>query len=109
MKLSKTLSSNLKHFVEFLSNENDTNNWRVICSGFAEIKSLTEVGLKEYDGIDFGHLVKEEYFLITTRYLEIINNNMRIRFGNRIFVIKRIINPYQLNHILKILSQEITE
>ena len=59
--------------------------------------------------MSFGHILLEEYFMITTRYIKNINTRMRVRFGNRIFVIKKIINSFQLNHLLKILAIEITE
>ncbi|MDX1924422.1 MAG: head-tail adaptor protein [Rickettsiaceae bacterium] len=108
MKATKTLSSNFRHFIEFIQQEADgMRSWRMLCAGFAEITSLSEANLKEYDDIKFGHLLQEEYFLITTRYVKTINDQMRIRFRDRTFIIRKIINPYQLNHILKIVAQEI--
>ena len=92
MKAAKMLSSHFKHYVEFIENNNE-GFWTPRCGGFAQIVSLTENGIAQYDGINFGHLTKEEYFIITVRYLRLINQDMRIRFKNRIFAIKRIINP----------------
>ncbi|MDX1917247.1 MAG: head-tail adaptor protein [Rickettsiaceae bacterium] len=109
MKVKKLLSANFKHFIEFIENKNEQNIWMIKCRGFAQIEALTDQNFSEYDGINFGHLAREEYFVITLRYLPIIHKSMRIRFRNRLFTIKRIINPSELNHILKIIAQEITE
>jgi head-tail adaptor len=108
MKFNKQFISRLRHYIKFSTILPD-GSFEDVSSAFAEISPITDTSVKEFDEISFGHLLTEEYFLITTRYLRNLNSSMRIRFNDRIFAIKRIINPYELNHILKIIAQELTE
>ncbi len=113
LKIQKTLTAKLRHKVELIYNATEDDytaeNWVKIQDIYAEIIAISEANIKELDGINFGHVMSEEYYLFTTRYIETINYKMRLKFGNRIFVIKRIINPYEFNHLLKIIVLEITE
>ncbi len=112
-KTSKSLVGKLKHKIELIANysesDHEEENWVKIEDAYAEILALSETSIKEFDGLNFGHVMFEEYYLLTTRYTPHINYKMRIRFGRRIFIIKRIINPYEINQLLKIIVLEITE
>lgn len=111
MKLKRSFASRLRHQIEIIFNgsEDGLENWVVLNTAFAEITEITETNIKEFDDMSFGHILSEEYFIITTRYLKNINTRMRVKFGDRIFAIKKIVNPFQLNHLLKILAVEVTE
>jgi head-tail adaptor len=108
MKITKKFASRLRHLIRF-GNILPDGSWEEVCHSFAEISPIAETSIREFDQINFGHLLSEEYFIITTRYLRNLNNLMRIRFNQRVFAIKRIINPYELNHVLKIIVHEVTE
>lgn len=110
IKFEANFSSKLRHYIEFLTESTSkTGSWDITCSTYAEIKSITETNTKDFDDISFGHLLSEEYFIITCRFIQNIHRKMRIKFGERYFAIKRIINLYELNHIVKIIALEITE
>ncbi len=108
MKENKYLSAKLKHKINILQATEEAE-WIAVNEAYAEIMSVSETSLSEFDGVSFGHIMAEEYFIITCRYIKNMNCRMRISFGDRIFTIKRIINPYELNHFLKFLVLEITE
>lgn len=108
MRPNKNLTSRLRHKVRLVL-PRDGGELEHICSTFAEIAPISDSDLREFDNISFGHLLVEEYFIITIRYLECVKATMRIAFRNKIFAIKRIVNPYSLNHVLKIIALEITE
>lgn len=113
MKTKKHFASKLRHKIEIIYNssisELEPENWVSMQEAYAEIAAITETNIHEFDDINFGHLMSEEYFIITMRFLKNISSKMRIKFGDRLFAIKRIVNPYQLNNILKIIALEITE
>ena len=113
MKMVRNFASKLRNRIEIFTNiaEGDIGfeNWVKCLDLYAEILSITENNIKEFDSINFGHIMSEEYYIITFRYVENINYKMRIKFGNRIFLIKKIINPYEQNRYLKVIALEITE
>lgn len=100
---------NFRHYISILS-ENATssfqqeNKWEVKYNIFAEIKALQGSSVNEIDRLSFGNIVTEEYFLFKIRFLPDLDNNMRISFKNRLFSIKRIINFYEQNKILEIVT-----
>ncbi|MDX2050660.1 MAG: hypothetical protein SFT93_05795 [Rickettsiaceae bacterium] len=107
MRQKKSFAARLRHYIEFIQIQDDEVEGVIVHGAFAEITSLSELGLKEFDDINFGHLLNEEYFVFTTRFINNLSSKIHIRFNNRIFMIRKIISPYQLNHIMKIIAQEI--
>lgn len=110
--MRKIKSAKLFHLVTLLKNISSESSlsgddWRSVGQVYAEIKPLSEQQIKEIDSIQFGHLILEEYFIFTCRYSDLIENNMRIQFKERIFDIKRIINPQEKDRYLKIITLEI--
>lgn len=85
------------------------NQWIDLFNVFAEISPLSETKYATIDQFSFGQLSTENYFVFKIRYKSEVSNNMRLAYKNRIFEIKRIINPYERDKVLQIIALEITE
>nr|MBA2628811.1 phage head closure protein [Rickettsiaceae bacterium] len=59
------------------------------------------------EGIQFGNVITEEYFLFKIRFIKGVNNTMRISFHNQIFEIKKIIDEDSKARILTIIALKI--
>ncbi len=99
------------HKVEILENmaklEIETADWQKKYEIYVDIKPIYETSLTEISGMNFGHILSEEYYLFTTRFNKDINNKMRIKFGNKLYEIKRVINEKIRNKTLKIIALQI--
>ena len=84
----------------------DDHSWCDKCEIFANINAIADM---KYAGIEIFNsmqLITNDPYLFIIRYIEGLNSQMRILYGDRLFNIKRIVNPYEKNHILKIIAQE---
>ncbi|NRB10791.1 MAG: phage head closure protein [Rickettsiaceae bacterium] len=101
----------LRHKVFFLKNkadnENNIDNWQPVFTSFVAIDHLAGGQIKLAENLNFSHLISENYFCFTMRYLQAVNQNLRIEFNDRIFSIKRIINEKERNQILKLICLEL--
>lgn len=101
----------LKHKISFLANLNSDEYgkelWQEQFSCFAEIKPLYDSKFGSLENFNFGHVVTEAYFMFKIRYSPLLNNRMRIRFRERVFEIKRLIDPDETRHSWHIIALEI--
>ena len=107
----KILVSRLVHNISFLENlaesASEDHDWREKYNCFAEISPLTDCKYLSIEGISFGNLITEEYYLFKIRYVEGLNKTFRISFRNKLYSIKRIINIKETDKILSIIAHEI--
>jgi SPP1 family predicted phage head-tail adaptor len=110
MKNSSTISQ-MVHKIIFLKNitnsEIDTPKWQQVIETFAQVKLVCDNRFIFLEGIQFGNVITEEYFLFTIRFIKGIDNTMRISFHNQIFEIKRIIDPDAKGRMLNIVALKI--
>lgn len=101
----------LNHKISILENSNfneiSDDDWQEKYTTFAQIKPLYDKKVGSIENFSFGHLITEEYFLFKTRGSLEINNKMRIKFKNRLFDIKRVIDIDQNERFLQIIALEI--
>jgi len=101
----------LTHRIIFLRNlandESEDENWQEFCSSFAEIKPICDNRFISLEGIDFGNVITEAFFIFRTRFTKDIKPSMRIKFRNRVFEIKRVINIDEKDRALNIIGLEI--
>lgn len=110
MRIRHTVSK-LAHKIIFLENKAnnaiDEEEWEEVLALFAEISPLCDTRFVALENIAFGNIMAEKYSLFRTRYTDQINSNMRIKFKNRIFEIKRIVNEKERGKFLSIVGLEI--
>ena len=102
---------NLKHPIEFLQNIKgsplDQDNWQVAYQIFADISNLHPDQIGMVENFDFGHIITANFISITIRYDNLINAKMRIRFKDKEFEIKKIVEDFDNQKFLKIIALEI--
>jgi len=107
----RSMVSRLVHKIIFFENKaNDTIDkaiWEEVLTSFAEIKPVCDGRVITLEGIAFGNVITEEYFIFKIRFLKGIKRQMRIGFGGRVFEIKRIIDEEERGRILSIVGLEI--
>jgi SPP1 family predicted phage head-tail adaptor len=106
----RTMVAKLVHKITFWGNVKDPTHdqtWREITSSFAEIKPLCDNRFLSLEGMAFGNIITEKYFVFTLRFIKNIDPKMRIKFDNRIFEIKRIIDQDERGRVLTIITLEI--
>jgi SPP1 family predicted phage head-tail adaptor len=107
----KYFYQNLKHQIIFLENfsqnELEPGVWTEKITTYAEIQAASECNFENLENFNFGHVITEAYFLFKIRYQSEITNKMRIKFKERIFEIKRIINVAEKNRLMNLISLEI--
>lgn len=110
-KKQRILVSRLSHNITFLENLAESMDeeqcWKERSSCFAEISPLTDCRYIAIEGMSFGNLITEEYYIFKIRYMEGINKSMRIVFRSKIYSIKRIINMKEQDRMLNIIAHEI--
>ncbi len=101
----------LKHKIICLENINQEELggevWREKYTTFAEIKPLYDNKVGSLENFSFGHVVTEGYFMFRIRALPGVTSKMRIKFHDRLFEIKRIIDIDERGRILKIIALEV--
>ena len=69
----QSMISKLVHKIIFL--ENQANNaieeekWEEVIQSFAEIKPVCDNGFTSLEGVAFGNVITEEYFIFKTRFI----------------------------------------
>jgi hypothetical protein len=109
---NKTLTTlNLKHQIIFLENKTvnpiDLEDWQEKLRTFAEITPVSESSFSALEGLNFGHMITESYFLFRIRFLQGISTKQKIIFKKRNFEIKRIINQNEQDRVLLIIALEV--
>ena len=107
----KTIVSKLIHKIIFLKNlaknEISEAKWEEFQVSFAEAKPVCDNKFISLEGLAFGNVITEEYFLFRTRFIKNINKEMRISFYGKLFEIKRIINEEEKGRMLSIIGLEV--
>ncbi|MGV2432261.1 MAG UNVERIFIED_CONTAM: phage head closure protein [Rickettsiaceae bacterium] len=103
-------ASNLDHEITFLENitasQIDEENWVEKYRCYANIRPMYDNNFGSIESFSFGHIVTEAYFMFKIRYSLEVTDKMRIKFNDRIFEIKRIINIGEGNRVLQIITLE---
>jgi SPP1 family predicted phage head-tail adaptor len=76
-------------------------------TSFAEVQPVCDNRFISLEGLSFGNVITEKYFLFKIRFMDGITQEMRISFKGRFFEIKRIINEDERNKMLSIIALEI--
>ncbi len=107
----QNIISRLVHKIAFLKNYSDNSTedkiWEEVQTSFAEVKPICDNRFIFSEGLAFGNVVSEKYFLFKIRFTKDIDADMRISFKARNFEIKRIINQNERDKILNIIAIEI--
>ncbi|GAB4164487.1 MAG: hypothetical protein Tsb006_4090 [Rickettsiaceae bacterium] len=106
-----SIIAKLSHKIVFLVNtaqsEIETPDWQPVIETFAEVKPACNNRFISLEGMQFGNVITEEYFLFKIRYMPEIHKDMRINFQGKIFEIKRIVEEGMRGHLLNIIALEI--
>ncbi|MFK7974216.1 MAG: head-tail adaptor protein [Rickettsiaceae bacterium] len=81
--------------------------WEIFTDTFAAVKPACDNRFTSIENINFGNIISEEYFIFCTRLIKGLNKSMRIKFQDRMFEIRRIINDDTHKNMLKIIALEI--
>ena len=81
--------------------------WREVFKAYAYISTYSPSLLSQLEGLNFGHVISEEYIIFTIRFHSGLKQDMRIAFQEKFFEIKRIINQDMQNQVQKIITLEI--
>ena len=107
----KTFITRLTHNINFLENVADSSSadpvWQEKYNCFAEIIPLSDCKYMSIEGMNFGNLITEEYYLFKIRYMDGLTKALRISFRSKLYSIKRIINIGEKNRFLNIIALEI--
>ena len=110
-KNKKTFIAKLAHNINFLENVADSPSadpvWQEKYNCFAEIIPLSECKYMSLEGMNFGNLITEEYYLFKIRYMDGLSKALRISFLRQLYSIKRIINIGEKNRFLNIIGLKI--
>lgn len=110
MKNSRIIAQ-MVHKIIFLKNvtnsEIDEPKWEQVIETYAQVKPVCDNRFILLEGMQFGNVITEEYFLFATRFIKEINKNMRISFHEQIFEIKRIIDEDSKGRMLVIVALKI--
>ena len=102
----------LLHKIIFLQNLNSNDleepRWSEVLETYAEIKALHSLSVSELEGINFGQVLNQEYFIFYVRFNSNISENMRIMFQGRLYEIKRIVEEYSRSRIIQIIGLRLT-
>jgi SPP1 family predicted phage head-tail adaptor len=111
MKNKRPLISRLAHNITFLENITESEIgeavWQDKYNCFAEIIPLSECQYMNIEGLNFGNLITEEYYLFKIRYIEGLTKKMRISSRGRLYTIKRLVNLSGRDRMLNIIAHEI--
>ena len=103
--------SRFAHKISVLKNisesELDEVEWVEFIICFAEVNPVCDNKYSSIEGVSFGDVITEEYFVFKTRYMKGITKTMRISFRKRIFEIKRVINHQEKGRVLSIIALEV--
>ncbi len=103
----KLLSSVLRHIISIempITTNDGIEEWQEFAIARAEIKALYDSSGGEI--FSAMQLMDNSYYRFTLRYLPDLKSNMRIKYRDHVFQIKRIINQNELNISTIIIAQE---
>jgi SPP1 family predicted phage head-tail adaptor len=83
-------------------------SWKDGSEVFAYISAISDQRIVGNEVIQSMQLVSKSPYLFIIRYLDGVNSKMRIKYGERIFNILRVINIEEKNIWLKIVTEEET-
>jgi head-tail adaptor len=110
MKNSRLISK-MSHKIIFLKNivesEIEEPKWIQVIETFAEVKPVCDNRFILLEGMQFGNIITEEYFLFKTRFIRGLDKTMRISFHDQIFEIKRIIDEDSKGRMLSTVALKI--
>ena len=108
---NSSIASQMVHKIIFLKNiansEIDEPNWQQVTESFAQVKPVCDNRFILLEGMQFGNVITEEYFLFTTRFITDIDKTMRISFHDQFFEIKRIVDEDSKGRMLRIVALKI--
>lgn len=109
--MRKSLTRSLQHQIRILENfsisEIEEPKWQEKFTSYAEIRPINDNRFTTLEGINFGHVMTEGYYVFKIRFIKGITTKMLISFKNRRFEIKRIINIAERSKFLNIIGLEI--
>lgn len=95
--------------IYFLSNKTLTDieqaEWEEAFYSWGEILPIFDNKLENIS-LDSLQAISQPYFMFIMRYDKNINNKLRIKYKERIFTIKRVVNIDEASKFLKILAIE---
>lgn len=108
MRRNEKIASRLKHRITFQMSymvADNTGgyiqNWKDFITVWAEVQPRSGS-----ESLADEQVQASRRIVVTMRYKADINNDMRIKFGNRLFNITSILNPYEENMLLEVAAQE---
>lgn len=106
------LRSFLRHHILILEKSydsilDDNNNWHSKYATYASITNIYDCNLRYIDHKNFFDLLEANYYIFEIRFVQALNNKMRIKFDNRIFSIKKIIRDYKYKNFMKMIALEV--
>lgn len=111
---AKRTASRIRAFpyrVEFLQNSANTDiekgEWNGVFYAYCAVVPLCQAGIKELEGINFGHVLTEELYLFRTQQNAEIKRFLRIHFQEEIYEIKRLVKDYDFSGLLNIIALRI--
>ncbi|PCJ24936.1 MAG: phage head-tail joining protein [Rickettsiales bacterium] len=109
--MKQNIISKLSHRIIFLENraasELEEDLWEEVQTSFAEMKPICDNRFVSLEGLQFGNVITEGYFLFRIRSIKDVHSRMRINFQGRLFEIKRIIDEDEKGRMLSIVALEI--
>lgn len=97
---------NKKIEIQYKTKQNDgfggfSEEWQKLKDTWAEI-----VPIKNVNQLEAEKISEKVTHIITIRYFSTFSTLYRIKYNNRIFVIKGVLNPKEKNDILEIVVEE---
>jgi len=103
---STTLKQKI-HIMENLSTNDLEENWHIKGAYFAQVRHLSPSTARFFEGVDFGNLINENYIILRVRFTSEITKNMRIKFKDKSFLIKKMVNVLEQNKLFEIIAMEV--
>ena len=103
---STTLKQKI-HIMENLSTNDLEENWQTKGAYFAQVRHLSPSTARFFEGVDFGNLISENYIILRVRFTSEITKNMRIKFKDKSFLIKKMVNVLEQNKLFEIIAMEV--
>jgi head-tail adaptor len=106
----KPFAATLKQKIYILENSSQqqfSENWQLKYTHFAQVKQIAPNVVRFFENVNFGALIDEDYTLFRFRFNCDVHKNMRIKFKEQMFVIKKIINVMEQNKLLEIIAIKI--
>ena len=89
---------------ELIINEHDEGKWQEFATVRAEVGAMSAKLSSEI--FSPMQVMDNAIYRFKIRFIESVKNNMRIRYNNKHFQVKHIINQQEKNLVLLIIAQE---